>query len=220
MQHHEPSRALQHARDARGRPRKERQVEQDDHGVDDEQRLAGVRAARPARAKSTTTPVNKAPAAPARLPQGAVDREEPGPALVGGGLGQDRPLDGDEGTDLRAASADGPGEGAQDQQPELVGEDEAAGDQLATTTAFAVTLDPIAPVYNAARNYGYLGRPVAGLILLLAEPLARGWNLVPTRCWRSWCSHGDQPVDPGPADHLAGLTVERSYQQRRLQWCS
>lgn len=46
--------------------------------------------------------------------------------------------------------------------------------------AFALTLVPIALVYNAAHNYGYLVVQSQGLIPLLADPLGRGWNLLPT----------------------------------------
>jgi hypothetical protein len=53
-------------------------------------------------------------------------------------------------------------------------------DELETITAFALTLIPIALVYNAAHNYGYLVIQSQGLIPLLADPLARGWHLLPT----------------------------------------
>jgi hypothetical protein len=53
-------------------------------------------------------------------------------------------------------------------------------DQLETITAFALTLIPIALVYNAAHNYSYLIVQSQGLIPLLADPLGRGWHLVPT----------------------------------------
>ncbi|HXM58907.1 MAG TPA: hypothetical protein VOB72_26135, partial [Candidatus Dormibacteraeota bacterium] len=43
------------------------------------------------------------------------------------------------------------------------------------------TLIPIALVYNAAHNYSYLIVQSQGLIPLLADPLARGWHLVPTQ---------------------------------------
>lgn len=51
--------------------------------------------------------------------------------------------------------------------------------QLATTTAFAFTLVPIALVYAFAHYYTYLLVQGQGLIPLLADPLARGWNLLP-----------------------------------------
>jgi hypothetical protein len=54
-------------------------------------------------------------------------------------------------------------------------------DALATTTLFALTLVPIAFVYNFAHNYSYLMIQSQGLIPLLADPLGRGWNLLPTR---------------------------------------
>ena len=46
--------------------------------------------------------------------------------------------------------------------------------------AFALTLVPIALVYNAAHNYSYLVVQSQGLIPLLADPLDRGWHLLPT----------------------------------------
>ena len=54
-------------------------------------------------------------------------------------------------------------------------------DPLATTTLFALTLVPIAFVYNFAHNYSYLMIQSQGLIPLLADPLGRGWHLVPTQ---------------------------------------
>jgi hypothetical protein len=54
-------------------------------------------------------------------------------------------------------------------------------DQLETITAFALTLVPIALVYNAAHNYSYLVVQSQGLVPLLADPLARGWHLLPTQ---------------------------------------
>jgi hypothetical protein len=54
------------------------------------------------------------------------------------------------------------------------------GEELAAVTAFALTLVPIALVYNAAHNYSYLTIQSQALIPLLADPLARGWNLLPT----------------------------------------
>ncbi len=53
-------------------------------------------------------------------------------------------------------------------------------DSLATMTAFTFTLVPIALVYNAAHNYTYLVVQAQGLIPLLADPLGRGWKLLPT----------------------------------------
>lgn len=52
-------------------------------------------------------------------------------------------------------------------------------DPLATTTAFAFTLVPIALVYNAAHNYSYLLVQSQGLFPLLNDPLSRGWHLAP-----------------------------------------
>jgi hypothetical protein len=52
-------------------------------------------------------------------------------------------------------------------------------DPKATLTAFALTLVPIALVYNAAHNYGYLAVMSQGLIPLLNDPLAKGWHLWP-----------------------------------------
>ena len=54
-------------------------------------------------------------------------------------------------------------------------------DELATVTAFALTLVPIALVYNAAHNYSYLTIQSQQLIPLLADPLGRGWHLLPTQ---------------------------------------
>jgi len=45
--------------------------------------------------------------------------------------------------------------------------------------AFALTLVPIALVYNAAHNYSYLVVQSQGLIPLLADPFGRGWHLLP-----------------------------------------
>jgi hypothetical protein len=52
-------------------------------------------------------------------------------------------------------------------------------DLKATVTAFALTLVPIALVYNAAHNYSYVMVQSQGLIPLLNDPLARGWHLFP-----------------------------------------
>jgi len=48
-----------------------------------------------------------------------------------------------------------------------------------TVSAFALTLVPIALVYNAAHNYSYLVVQAQGLIPLLNDPLAKGWHLWP-----------------------------------------
>ena len=47
-------------------------------------------------------------------------------------------------------------------------------------SAFALTLVPIALVYNAAHNYTYLVVQSQALLPLLADPFGRGWNLLPT----------------------------------------
>jgi hypothetical protein len=52
-------------------------------------------------------------------------------------------------------------------------------DLLATVSAFAYTLVPIALVYNAAHYYSYVIVQSQGLIPLLNDPLARGWDLWP-----------------------------------------
>jgi hypothetical protein len=52
-------------------------------------------------------------------------------------------------------------------------------DLKATISAFALTLVPIALVYNAAHNYSYVVVQSQGLIPLLNDPLARGWHLWP-----------------------------------------
>jgi hypothetical protein len=52
-------------------------------------------------------------------------------------------------------------------------------DLKATVTAFALTLVPIALVYNAAHNYSYVMVQSQGLLPLLNDPLARGWHLWP-----------------------------------------
>jgi hypothetical protein len=51
------------------------------------------------------------------------------------------------------------------------------GDALATTTAFAYTLVPIALVYNAAHNYSYMLVNSQLIVPALADPLGRGWHL-------------------------------------------
>jgi hypothetical protein len=52
-------------------------------------------------------------------------------------------------------------------------------DLKATVSAFALTLVPIALVYNAAHNYSYVMVQSQGLFPLLNDPLAKGWNLWP-----------------------------------------
>ena len=52
-------------------------------------------------------------------------------------------------------------------------------DVNATIAAFALTLVPIALVYNAAHNYTYLVLQSQALIPLLNDPLAKGWHLLP-----------------------------------------
>jgi hypothetical protein len=52
-------------------------------------------------------------------------------------------------------------------------------DVKATVSAFALTLVPIALVYNAAHNYSYVMVQSQALIPLLNDPLAMGWNLWP-----------------------------------------
>jgi len=52
-------------------------------------------------------------------------------------------------------------------------------DLTATVSAFALTLVPIALVYNAAHNYGYVLVQSQGLIPLLNDPLDRGWHMLP-----------------------------------------
>ena len=52
-------------------------------------------------------------------------------------------------------------------------------DLTATISSFALTLVPIALVYNAAHNYSYVVLQSQNLIPLLNDPLARGWRLLP-----------------------------------------
>ena len=52
-------------------------------------------------------------------------------------------------------------------------------DLKATLTAFALTLVPIALVYNAAHNYSYAVVSSQYLIPLLNDPLGRGWHVLP-----------------------------------------
>ena len=58
------------------------------------------------------------------------------------------------------------------------------GEELTVVTAFALTLVPIALVYNAAHNYSYLTYNAQSLIPLLADPLGRGWHLLPTAAYQ------------------------------------
>ena len=53
-------------------------------------------------------------------------------------------------------------------------------DALSTATVFALTLVPIAFVYNAAHNYATLVVQSQLVIPLLADPFGRGWHLLPT----------------------------------------
>ncbi len=53
-------------------------------------------------------------------------------------------------------------------------------DEASALGAFVLTLVPIALVYNAAHNYTYVVVQSQGLIPLLADPLQRGWHLLPT----------------------------------------
>ena len=52
-------------------------------------------------------------------------------------------------------------------------------DLKATVSSFALTLVPIALVYNAAHNYSYVVVQSQGLIPLLNDPLQKGWHLFP-----------------------------------------
>ena len=52
-------------------------------------------------------------------------------------------------------------------------------DLKATVSSFALTLVPIALVYNAAHNYSYVLVSAQYLIPLLNDPLAKGWHLWP-----------------------------------------
>jgi hypothetical protein len=52
-------------------------------------------------------------------------------------------------------------------------------DLKATVSAFALTLVPIALVYNAAHNYSYVVVQSQGIIPLLNDPLQKGWHLWP-----------------------------------------
>jgi hypothetical protein len=53
-------------------------------------------------------------------------------------------------------------------------------DWMGGMTAFALTLVPIALVYNAAHDYSYLVVQSQGLFPLLPDPFARGWDLFPS----------------------------------------
>jgi hypothetical protein len=53
-------------------------------------------------------------------------------------------------------------------------------DEPSALSAFALTLVPIALVYNAAHNYTYVVVQSQGLIPLLADPLHQGLRLLPT----------------------------------------
>ena len=52
-------------------------------------------------------------------------------------------------------------------------------DMRATVTAFALTLVPIALVYNFAHNYSYVMVTSQYFIPLLNDPLGKGWHLLP-----------------------------------------
>ena len=52
-------------------------------------------------------------------------------------------------------------------------------DLKATVSAFALTLVPIALVYNAAHNYSYILVNSQYFIPLLNDPLSKGWHLLP-----------------------------------------
>jgi hypothetical protein len=52
-------------------------------------------------------------------------------------------------------------------------------DLKTTVSAFALTLVPIALVYNAAHNYSYVVVQSQGLLPLINDPLAKGWQLFP-----------------------------------------
>lgn len=52
-------------------------------------------------------------------------------------------------------------------------------DLKSTVSAFALTLVPIALVYNAAHNYSYVVVTSQAIIPLLNDPLAMGWHLWP-----------------------------------------
>ena len=52
-------------------------------------------------------------------------------------------------------------------------------DVMVTVSTFALTLVPIALVYNAAHNYSYILVNSQYFIPLLDDPLAKGWHLLP-----------------------------------------
>jgi hypothetical protein len=52
-------------------------------------------------------------------------------------------------------------------------------DVMTTVTAFALTLVPIALVYNAAHNYNYLVVTAQDIVPLLNDPFQKGWHLWP-----------------------------------------
>ena len=52
-------------------------------------------------------------------------------------------------------------------------------DMKVTVTAFALTLVPIALVYNAAHNYSYMVVQAQYIVPLLNDPLQKGWHLWP-----------------------------------------
>jgi len=52
-------------------------------------------------------------------------------------------------------------------------------DFVSTATGFAMTLVPIALVYNAAHNYSYVVVQSQALIPLLNDPFGKGWHLWP-----------------------------------------
>src|SRR4029077_2294590 len=52
-------------------------------------------------------------------------------------------------------------------------------DMQSTVTAFALTLVPIALVYNAAHNYSYVMVQAQYIVPLLNDPLQKGWHLWP-----------------------------------------
>lgn len=53
-------------------------------------------------------------------------------------------------------------------------------DLKVTVSSFALTLVPIALVYNAAHNYSYVMVQSQAILPLLNDPLARGWHLFPS----------------------------------------
>jgi hypothetical protein len=68
-------------------------------------------------------------------------------------------------------------------------------DVVQTISAFALTLIPIAFVYNLAHNYQYLTIQGQGLFPLLADPLGHGWRLLPTAGYQpSWVLAGAATV--------------------------